>query len=141
MDKSYDLNLGKWGPYNKEFAGALNIADEKSGTTFNVEMFPGLYGRNILVSTLLTDGGVKPFACNPNRTNYTYRYEIEWKDKIYVDVNYNISHDKRVDIKCDFVNNTDIAQTLEINLCASIQPLKEYLGAIFTGYKPIIKPL
>lgn len=141
MDKSYDLNLGKWGPYNKEFAGSLNIADEKSGTTFNVEMFPGLYGRNIMVSTLLTDGGVKPFACNPNRTNYTYRYEIEWKDKIYVDVNYNISHDKRVDIKCDFVNNTDIAQTLEINLCASIQPLKEYLGAIFTGYKPIIKPV
>ena len=56
MDKSYDLNLGKWGPYNKEFAGVLNIADEKSGTTFNVEMFPGLYGRNII---LLLDDLIK----------------------------------------------------------------------------------
>ena len=91
MDKSYDLNLGKWGPYNKEYAGVLNIADEKSGTTFNVEMFPGYLRRSVLASTILVDGGIKPFECNPNRTNFTYRYELEWKDKVYVDVNYNIS--------------------------------------------------
>ena len=141
MDKSYDLNLGKWGPYNKEYAGVLNIADEKTGTTFNVEMFPGYLRRSVLASTILVDGGVKPFECNPNRTNYTYRYELEWKDQVYVDVNYNISYDKRVDIKCTFVNNTDIPQSLNINLAASIQPLKEYLGSVYLGHKPIIEPV
>lgn len=139
MEKSYDLNLGNWGPYNKEYAGATNIAD-KFGTTFNVEMFPGFFRRNIMTASLLSDDGVKPIKCNSSRTNYTYRYELEWKDKVYVDVNYNISNDKRVDIKCNFVNNTDIPQSLAINLCASLQPVKEYLGAIFLNYKPIIKP-
>ena len=140
MSKSYDLNLGKWGPYNKEYAGVLNIADEKTGTTFNVEMFPGYLRRSVMASTILVDGGVKPFKCNANRTNYTYRYELEWKDKVYVDVNYNISYDKRVDIKCNFVNNTEIPQSLNINLCASLQPLKEYLGVVYLRHKPIIKP-
>ena len=103
MDKSYDLTLNNWGPYNKEYAGVSNVLNDGYGTTFNVEVFPGLFRRNVLASTLLVDGGVKPWQANANLTNYTYRYELEWKDLVYVDVNYNISNDKRVDIKCNFV--------------------------------------
>ena len=125
MDKTYDLNLGSWGPYNKEYAGILNIADKERGTTFNVELFPGYFRRSVMASTLLVDGGVKPWSANSSRTNFTYRYELEWKDKVYVDVNYNVSNDKRVDIKCNFVNHSEIEQSLNINLCASLQPIKE----------------
>ncbi|MBR3805173.1 MAG: hypothetical protein IKJ14_07495 [Clostridia bacterium] len=140
MDKTYDLNLGSWGPYNKEYAGILNIADKERGTTFNVELFPGYFRRSVMASTLLVDGGVKPWSANSSRTNFTYRYELEWKDKVYVDVNYNVSNDKRVDIKCNFVNHSEIEQSLNINLCASLQPIKECLGPVFLRYKPIIKP-
>lgn len=140
MGKSYDLNMNSWGPYNKLYSGVLNIADPVRGTTFNVEMFPGLYARNVIQSTQLCDGGIKAFRANADLTNYTYRYEIEWKDKIYADINYNISHDKRVDIACKFVNNTDLPQSVSIDLCASIQPLKKSLGPVFLKYQTFFKP-
>ena len=105
MSKTYDLKLNNWGPYNKEYAGILNVADKTTGTTFNVEMFPGFFRRSVMATTLLVDGGIKPWQANAERTNYTYRYELEWKDKVFVDADFK-SENNLLTIKCDFVNNT-----------------------------------
>ena len=45
MNEHNTLPFGKWGAFNKEHYGILNVADEKTGTTFNVEVFPGFYRR------------------------------------------------------------------------------------------------
>lgn len=37
--KNYDLRLGRFGPYNKDYLGVCHIADEEVGATFNVELF------------------------------------------------------------------------------------------------------
>ena len=59
MDKNYDLSLGKCGPYNKEYLGATHIADSLYGTTFNVEVFPGFFRRNVIASKSISGGPVK----------------------------------------------------------------------------------
>ena len=37
--KKFDLSLGKWGPYNKEYLGVCHVADAALGASFNVELF------------------------------------------------------------------------------------------------------
>lgn len=120
-EKNYDLDLGTWGPYNKKYLGVCHIDNEKTGSAFCVELFPGYYRRSVIVSPTVCDGAVKMWGANAHLTAFCYRYELEWKDRVYCDVHFNISGDDRVDIDCEFVNNTDVMQNLSMNLCAGIR--------------------
>ena len=142
MDKKYDLTLGNWGPYNKQYYGVSNILDQNKGASFNVEMFPGFFRRTVIAGNVKSDNGVKLWGANADLTRFVYRYELEWKDRIYCDVDYNITDDRQVDITCTFVNNTDLNQSLDITLSASLQlplcmPGSEYEG-YYTFYRPIL---
>lgn len=121
MKKNFDLDLNRWGPYNKEYLGVCHIADEELGATFNVELFPGFFRRKILVSHSSSDDGLKMWGANPDLTRFSYRYELEWKDRVYCDADFVITDDRRCDITCTFVNNTDLPQSVNMNLCASLQ--------------------
>ena len=121
INKNYDLNLGKWGPYNKEYLGVCHIADEKLGATFNVELFPGFFRRTVMVSPAVNDNGAKMWGANPELTRFCYRYELEWKDGVYCDADFTITDDRRCDINCTFVNNTDMHQSVNMNLCLSMK--------------------
>ena len=140
MDKNYDLSLGKCGPYNKEYLGATHIADEVYGTTFNIEVFPGFFRRNIIASKSISGGAVKMWNSNVNLTRFTYRYELEWKDKVYCDVTYNITDDKRIDVDCNFVNNTNINQSVYPNVAFSLQSQKVKNGLVPLYHKTYVKP-
>ncbi len=127
VDKDYLIRTGKWGPYNKDYLGIVNIADEKQGATFNFELFPGIYHRTVLCDRVIIDSGVRMFGANGDLTNFTYRYEIEWKDKIYCDTTYHINNDKEVLVECKFVNNTDLVQSLCLNAVFSLNyPTKKW---------------
>lgn len=133
--KRFDPNLNSWGPYNKDFLGVCHIADARRGGTFNVELFPGFFRRSVLASYSTSDMGLKMWGANANLTRFIYRYELEWKDKVYCDVDFVICDDKRCDITCTFVNNTDLPQSVNMNLCASLEYpfIKE--GKIKTGFR------
>ena len=134
-NKRFDLTLGSWGPYNKDYLGVCHIADAERGATFNVELFPGFFRRNILASKATSDMGLKMWGANPSLTRFSYRYELEWKDRVYCDADFQISGDDRCDITCTFVNNTDLTQSVNMNLCASIQLPTVKVGALKTGFK------
>ncbi|MBR5516019.1 MAG: hypothetical protein IKU52_07430 [Clostridia bacterium] len=140
-DKRYDLNLGDWGPYNKEYMGACHIADKKRGATFNIEMFPGFFRRSVLAHNSKSDTGIKLWGANAELSRFCYRYELQWKDEVYCDVDYNITDDKQLDITCTFVNNTDINQSLDITLCASMQLPTRKPGSEVVGYFDFYRPL
>ncbi|MBQ7036345.1 MAG: hypothetical protein IJN74_02520 [Clostridia bacterium] len=123
--KKFDLNLGKWGPYNKEYCGILHIADEKTGATFNVELFPGFFRRSTVAASSLSDGGLKMWGANANLTRFCYRYELQWKDMVYCDAMFEVYGDKRCEISCTFHNNTNVSQSVNMNLCASLQYPKD----------------
>ena len=140
MDKNYDLSLGKCGPYNKEYLGATHIADSLYGTTFNVEVFPGFFRRNVIASKSISGGPVKMWKSNVNLTRFTYRYELEWKDRVYCDVTYNITDDKRIDVDCNFVNNTEVNQSVYPNVAFSLQTQKVKNGLVPLYHKTYVKP-
>ena len=135
MDKKrFDLTLNSWGPYNKDYLGVCHVADKERGATFNVELFPGLFRRNVIASRATSDMGLKMWGANASLTRFTYRYELEWKDRIYCDADFVITDDKRCDITCTFVNNTDKVQSVNLNLCASLQYPVIKSGAERVGY-------
>ena len=133
-NKRFDLNMNSWGPYNKDFLGVCHIADKERGATFNVELFPGLFRRSVMASRATSDMGLKMWGANASLTHFSYRYELEWKDRIYCDADFVITDDVRCDITCTFVNNTDLVQSLNLNLCASLQYPVLKSGAERVGY-------
>ena len=133
----HDLSLGKWGPYNKQYFGACHIANEELGASFAVELFPAFYRRRIVKASALSDGDVRMWGANADRTAFVYRYELEWKDKVYVDARFNVTADRRVDIDCELVNNTDAPQSINIFLAAGLEYPYNSMGAVKLGYKEL----
>jgi len=133
-NKRYDLRLGDFGPYNKEYMGVCHIADKKRGATFNVELFPGFFRRSVLAHNSKSDTGLKLWGANADLTRFCYRYELEWKDRVYCDVDFTITDDTQADIVCTFVNNTEYNQSLDITLCASMQLPARKPGSEVVGF-------
>ncbi len=133
----HDLSLGKWGPYNKQYFGACHIANEELGASFAVELFPAFYRRRIVKASALSDGDVRMWGANASRTAFVYRYELEWKDKVYVDAHFNITGDRLVHIDCELVNNTDAPQSINLFLAAGLEYPYNSIGAVKRGYKEL----
>ncbi len=136
-NKRFDLTLNNWGPYNKEYLGVCHVADPERGVTFNVELFPGFFRRKVLVSHATSDNGLKMWGANAALTRFSYRYELEWKDAVYCDADFVITDDRRCDITCTFVNNTNLPQSVNMNLCASLQYPTVKEGRDIVGYRTI----
>jgi len=123
--KSYDLSLPKWGPYNKKYLGAAHIAEPQQGFRFDVNLFPGYYRRSVMTPRDLADCGAKMMASSVDLTHFVYRYELEWKDQVYVEADYS-SRGNELQIACNFVNQTDQPESLSLNVVMSLQrPSKE----------------
>lgn len=139
--KEFDLNMNSWGPYNKEYLGVCHIADAELGATFNVELFPGFFRRKVLASHSSSDNGLKMWGANPDLSHFTYRYELEWKDAVFCDADFFITNDSQCDIICSFTNNTDSPQTVNMNLCASLQYPIIKSAREFASYRIPYEPL
>ena len=137
ITKQHDLSLGNWGPYNKQYPGACHIANAELGASFAVELFPAFYRRRIVRASSLTDGDVRMWGANAERTSFVYRYELEWRDKVYCDVKFDVAEDKLVNIECEFVNNTNSPQSVNMFLAAGLEYPNKGFSAVSLGYKEI----
>lgn len=123
--KHYDLNLPAWGPYNKKYLGAAHIADPARGFRFDINLFPGYYRRSVMTPRDLADCGAKMMASSVDASHFVYRYELEWKDRVYVEADYCAKADE-MQITCDFVNHTENPESMTLNTVLSMQrPTKE----------------
>ena len=114
---SHDIaSLSKWGPYSKEYYGISHISDLSSGIQVEFCLIPGQYRRNFKIPGALYESGVHPWAVTPDMRHITYRHDIEWKDKVFVDATYHIMDDKRVMLEIHCVNHTDLLQNLNLQL-------------------------
>gem|GEM_PF-4262329 len=120
-DNNHDiLSLHSWGPYSKRYAGISHIPDIRRGMRFDFSVMPGYYRNRQLVPHVLFESSYYPWKINPQMNRITYRYELEWKDKVYVDVTYHILDDSRTLVEMHCVNNTGINQNLVLNNIAYI---------------------
>lgn len=123
--KKYDLNLPAWGPYNKLYVGAAHVADKEQGFRFDINLFPGFFRKSIMLPKDNVDCGVKVLASSTDLSHYIYRYELQWKNEIYVDAEF-ISENETLKLVCDFVNNTENPESLFVDAVMSMHCGSQY---------------
>jgi mannosylglycerate hydrolase MGH1-like protein len=112
--------LPQWGPYSKRLAGISHIPAAESGIRFDLSVFPGYYRGPVNVPDARWASGWHPWEASADLRYYTLRHELEWKDQVYADISYcEIDGNSRL-IRCDYVNATDIPQSLCLHLFAGL---------------------
>lgn len=115
-DNNHDIaSLRPWGPYTKRYAGISHIPDMQRGMRFDFSVMPGYYRNRQLVPHVLFESSYYPWQINPEMDRITFRYELEWKDRVYVDVTYHVLDSLRTLVEMRCVNDTDINQNLVLN--------------------------
>lgn len=116
---SHDITtLPVWGPYSKRYAGISHIPDMAAGMRFDFTVLPGYYRNRVLVPHVLFESSYYPWNVHPSMKRLTYRYELEWKDRVFVDVTYQVLDSLNVLVEMRCVNHTPIYQNLVLNLMA-----------------------
>ena len=121
-EKMYDL-LGVWGPYSKKYSGISRIVDHKTegGVRFDCVVSPAIENADSRVPNVTVPVGVHPWEAKSDYSFYSYRYDLEWKDKVYADVSFTKLNSDSVLVRTEFVNNTDIMQICLLNLFSAIE--------------------
>ena len=121
-EKMYE-RLGKWGPYSKKYSGISRIVDHntESGVRFDCVVSPAIENADSRVPNVTVPTGVHPWEAKSDYSFYSYRYDLEWKDKVYADVSFTKLDNESVLVRTEFVNNTDIMQICLLNLFSAIE--------------------
>ena len=118
---SHDVtSLSSWGPYSKKYSGITHIEDIRSGRRVDFTVIPGLYRRSYSVPNVLLESDCYPWKVNPSMTKITYRHQLEWKDRVYVDATYHVLDESHVLVEMSCVNNTDAHQNLLLHNVSSL---------------------
>ena len=134
LNNSHDIeSLHSWGPYSKRYAGISHSADLRRGVMVDFSVMPGYYRRSYMVPNVLYESGYHPWKCNPEMTKITYRYELEWKDRVFVDVTYHLLDQQRVLVEMECVNNTATNQNILLQNVASLACAEEYPTVALRG--------
>ena len=127
LNQTHDIiDLPAWGPYSKKYAGISHIPDLQKGMSFDLTALPGYYRNRVMVPNVLFESGYYPWDISADLSKITYRYELEWKDKVYVDVTYSTLDSSTVLVGMKCVNNTTLPQELQLNLAGFINYPEPY---------------
>lgn len=121
LKNTHDISLSSWGPFSKKYAGVSHIYDMKAGMRFDFSVLPGFYRNKILIPNVQFESGYFPWEVNDDMSRYTYRYELEWKDKVFIDVTYSVIDSLTVLVGMKCVNKTDLPQNLSLNLVYGVE--------------------
>ena len=115
--------LGKWGPYSKKYSGISRIVDHEyeGGVRFDLVVSPAIENSDSRVPNVTVPTGVHPWEAKSDYSFYSYRYDLEWKDRVYADVSFTKLDSESVLVRTEFVNNTDIIQICLLNLFSAIE--------------------
>jgi len=128
---SHDLSLPAWGPYSKKYAGVAHVSDIRRGVRFDLSVFPGIYRQRVLVPHAQWESGYYPWEAAPGLSYYSYRFELEWKDRVFCDIAYfglpGAEGSARV-VRCEFTNQTDLPQHEVLHYMAYLNfpPIRPY---------------
>lgn len=122
--------LKNWGPFSKKYAGVSRIENHRdvSGVRFDLSVAPAVHAFDIRVPNVTLPSAYHPWLSNEDYGFYSYRYELEWKDKVYADVSYIRLNDESFLIRTEIVNNTDLIKDCVVNYFSSIEfPFDSYV--------------
>ncbi len=125
----YSKVFPAWGPYGKKYMGISRIADHEfaKGVRFDFTTLPAIFGGDAKVPNTTVPCGCHPWHCAPDYSVFTYRHDLEWKDKVYAEVSYVKLSEESVLVRTEFVNNSELIQNCLVNFFASVEyPQTEY---------------
>ena len=123
------ISLPLWGPYSKKYAGISAIAKcrNKNGIRFDLSVAPAVSAFDIRVPNVTLPSNYHPWLSSEDYSFYSFRYDLEWKDKVYADVSYTRLTDKSILVRTELVNNSDLIKNFVVNYFSSIEyPLDSY---------------
>ena len=125
----YSRCFPAWGPYGKKYMGISRIAEHEfaKGVRFDLTVAPAIFGGDIKVPNTTLPSGCHPWRCSPDYSIFTYRHDLEWKDRVYAEVSYVRLTDESTLIRTEIVNNSELIQNCVINFFESVEyPSPEY---------------
>ena len=126
-------NMPVWGPYSKKYMGISRIVDclKEVGARFDFTVHPTLWNSATPVPNVTVPSNYHLWTCSPDYTHYSYRYELMWKDQVYADVSYTKINDEAYLMRCEFFNNTSLAQNCILNIFGALEfPFSKYIELI-----------
>lgn len=126
LKDTHDIALSPWGPYSKKYAGISHIPDQQKGLRYDISVMPGYYRNKVLVPNVRFESGYFPWKISNDMSHITYRYELEWKDRVFVDVTYIVRDSSTVLVQMNCVNNTQLPQNLVLNLMGYLDYPEDY---------------
>ncbi len=121
LDKFNCLPL--WGPYSKKYAGISRIADHEKyeGIRFDFSVAPAIHAFDIRVPNVTLPSAYHPWLCSEDYSFFSYRHDLEWKDKVYADVSYTRLTEESILVRTEIVNNSELIKDCVVNYFSSIE--------------------
>ncbi len=121
--------LPDWGPYSKKYMGISKIvqAAREKGVRFDCVIHPTLANSAVPVPNVTVPSSYHIWEAAEDLSYYCYRYELEWKDKVYADVSFSRIKEDTYLIRTEYVNNSSLPQNCILNYYNAIEyPYKMY---------------
>lgn len=128
MDTTFKMPL--WGPYSKKYMGLSHIVESLSdiGARADFSVLPTLWNSSTPAPNVTFPSNYHLWECSTDYKYYSYRYELMWKDLVYADISFSEISDDAYLMRCEFNNNTDLAQNCVLNIFSSLEfPCCEYV--------------
>ena len=126
LSGTHDVRLPAWGPYSGDMAGIVHTADAARGAGFHLSVFPRYYHGKAHLPTEREESFHFPWFAAEDLSVYTYRFELEWKDRVYCDVTYMRINEEAYLIEIEAHNNTGDSKQLGMHYLSSMQyPMAE----------------
>lgn len=125
--RQHSLQLPAWGPYSKKYNGVSHISSPGVRFDWSVHFAPHRRRGGRAANTML-ESGYHAWEAGADLRYYSYRYQLEWKDRVYADVAcYALGKDTTV-MRIEAVNNSPHIQDWVVHGMANINfpPLQPY---------------
>lgn len=112
-----------WGPYSKKYFGVSRITEssEDRGARFDFICSPAMSNSDTRMPNVTLPVGWHPWSASGDLSYYSYRVDLEWKDKVYSDVSFVLLDSESVLVRTETVNNSELMQNCLINYFSAIE--------------------
>lgn len=115
--------LPLWGPYSKKYMGLSRVMKESriNGARFDLVVYPTYANSAVPVPNVTVPSDYHPWKVDPEGKFFRYRYELQWKDQLYADIDFFEVDQDTWGIRVDYRNQTSQMQNCLLNLFAAIE--------------------
>lgn len=130
-----------WGPYSKKYSGISRITDhaQEKGVRFDLVVSPAVSNTNTCPPNVTIPVGVHPWTAKADYSHYSYRCDLEWKDKIYADVSFTKLTEESVLVRTEICNNSELPQNCLVNFFSAIEFPSKYKTTVSLPEKCVFK--